>query len=196
MKTILVTVTAGLLLMAAMPARAGEGRIGGGLGGTVPLGILKDEADKSWAADAFGVWHISGPFHLRLSAAYDRFRPSADDREACAAIGAKCKSRIGRADGGIELSPSGEVKVKPFGFVDIGAYNFKSEVVIEGVKTSESKTFLGGGFGAGIRADVGHGFGLGAELPLRWWREKEDSGHTTYWYLEPNAFAYVRFGSR
>lgn len=190
---------AGLLAIAAVPAlaAANEGFIGGGFGGTIPVNdVLKEEADKSWAADGFGVWRVSGPLHLRVSSAYDRFRPSAEDREACAEIHAKCMSRIGRIDGGVELAPRGDVKVKPFGFAEIGAYNLKSEVAVGGMKTSESKTFLGGGFGGGVRAHVGHNWGVGAELPVRWWREKEDSEKKTYWYLEPNGFVYLRFGRR
>lgn len=111
-----------------------------------------------------------------MSAAYDRFRPAREDRDLCASIGV----------------PAGGVH--PYGFAEIGAYNFREELLGGRVKISESKTHLGGGFGAGLRVDVGSRWGLGGELPVRWWHEPQSGGHVNYWYLEPNGFVYIRFG--
>lgn len=180
------------MVLAASPVFAQGGQIGVGFGATAPVGKLGDEADPGFVIDGFGSWPIHGIFALRASGAYDGLRPAEDDRAACKAAGFDCMNRIGRVDGGVEIGPR-ESKARPYGFAEIGAYNLKEEAAVGGLKVSESKTHLGGGFGVGLRADLGRRFGVGAEMPIRWWREKEAGERETYWYFEPNGFVYVRF---
>jgi outer membrane protein with beta-barrel domain len=184
-----------LVTLAASPV-LGQGLAGGGFGSAAPGSKLGDETDPSWAINGFGSVPLRGIWNVRASGAFDRFRLAREDRDACKAAGFDCHSRIGRIDGGIEITAR-ESKVRPFGFVEIGAYNFKEEAAaLQGtsaVKVSESTTNLGGGFGGGVRAALGPHVGVGTELPLRWWRQKEDGEKETYWYLEPTGFVFVKF---
>lgn len=190
MKTLLGAAV--VVTLAASPAFA-QGQAGVGFGWTTPVSKLNDEADPSWLIAGFGSWPVHSIWSLRGSAGYDRFRPAEEDRAVCKAAGLDCMSRIGRVDGGVEIGGRGS-KARPYGFAEIGAYNYKEEFAVGGVKVSESTTNLGGGFGFGVRADLGHNMGVGGELPIRWWRQKEEGEKETYWYLEPNGFVYVKFG--
>ncbi|PYR75977.1 MAG: hypothetical protein DMF86_13870 [Acidobacteria bacterium] len=185
-----------LFLTLAAPALAqgtGQGAVGAAFGGAAPVGLLHDELDPSFAVSGFGTWPVSGLLSVRVSGAYDGFRPLPDDRAACTAAGFDCRSRIGRLDGGIEIGVHA-AKARPYGFFELGAYNFKQEAAVGSTKISESKTNLGGGFGGGVRIDLARNWGVGAELPFRWWQQKEEGVKETYWYVEPGGFVYFRFG--
>ena len=189
-------VVALFLTLAAAPALAqgtGQGAVGAAFGGAAPVGLLHDELDPSFAVSGFGTWPVSGLLSVRVSGAYDGFRPLPDDRAACTAAGFDCRSRIGRLDGGIEIGVHA-AKARPYGFFELGAYNFKQEAAVGSTKISESKTNLGGGFGGGVRIDLARNWGVGADLPFRWWQQKEEGVKETYWYVEPGGFVYFRFG--
>jgi outer membrane protein with beta-barrel domain len=181
-----------MLVLIAAPAFAQRGEVGVGVGATTPVGTLNDETDPGFVIDGFGSWPIHGMFGVRASGAYDGLRPAEDDRDACKAAGFDCMNRVGRVDGGVEVARR-ESRARPYGFAEIGAYNVKEEAAVGGAKVSESETHLGGGFGIGLRTDLGRRLGVGGEMPIRWWQEKEAGERETYWYFEPNAFVYVRF---
>ena len=83
-------VVALFLTLAAAPALAqgtGQGAVGAAFGGAAPVGLLHDELDPSFAVSGFGTWPVSGLLSVRVSGAYDGFRPLPDDRAACTAAG-------------------------------------------------------------------------------------------------------------
>jgi opacity protein-like surface antigen len=176
-------------------AQGGRAIVGAGLGATAPASVLGDAVDSSVGIDAFGSLPLTNRLSFRIGAGLDRFRPSANVRADCSAHGFDCNDRIGYADAGLEIAAreSQRDSVRPFGFVEMGAYNFAQEVAVGSFKASNSGTHFGGGIGGGVRVNLTDSWGMGAELSARWWQQRDVNPGQTYWFLEPSALLYYRF---
>jgi hypothetical protein len=170
--------------------------VGASLGATAPASVLGDAVDSSVGIDAFGSWPLQSWLNFRVDAGVDRFRPSQNVRADCIAHGFDCNDRISHGDAGLEIAARESKRhagVRPFGFLEMGAYNFAQEIAVGSMKGSSSGTHLGGGVGGGVRFNLTDGWGMGAELSARWWQQGDVSPEQTYWFLEPSALLYNRF---
>ena len=186
-----------LLVVAPSVALAQRGPIvvGGGLGVTAPASTLGDRADSSTGFEGFGSWPIRDQWRFRADAGFDRFSLSQNASADCVAHGFECHHRVGHADAGIEVAARrSRSPVWPFGFAELGVYNFKQEAAAGSFAVSSASTNWGGGFGGGVRAALGADWGVGAQLSTRWWRQGDAAATQTYWFLEPAAVAYYQFG--
>jgi hypothetical protein len=190
----------GVALLVLMPslafAQGGSAVVGGSVGATAPASVLGDAVDSSVGMDAFGSWPLRGWVRVRVDAGLDRFQPSQNVRADCIAHGFDCNDRVGHGDAGLEIAAPvsrRESAVRPFGFIEIGAYNFAQEVAVGSFRASSSGTHLGGGVGGGVRVILADGWGMGAELSARRWQQGDVTPAQTYWFLEPSALLYYQF---
>ena len=167
--------------------------VGGALGVTAPASTLGDRADSSTGFEGFGSWPIRDMWRFRADAGVDRFSRSQNASADCVAHGFECHDRVGHGDAGVEVGAR-RSSLRPYGFAEIGVYNFKQEAAAGSFAVSSSSTNWGGGFGGGVRAALGANWGAGAQLTTRWWRQGEASATQTFWFLEPAAVAYYQFG--
>jgi hypothetical protein len=159
---------------------------------TTPASALGDVADSSTGFDGFGSWPIRGMWSFRADAGVDRFSLSQGGRADCVAHGFECHDRTGHLDAGVEIGAR-RSSLRPFGFAEIGVYNFKQEGAAGSLKASTSSTNWGGGLGGGVRAPLGPNWGVRAHLSTRWWRQGEGSATQSLWFVEPAAFVYYQF---
>jgi hypothetical protein len=196
MKHVILGVVLFVLAPSLTFAQDGRAVVGAGLGATAPASVLGNAVDSGVAIEGFGSWPLNGMVGFRVDAGLNRFRPSPNVRADCSAHGFDCNDRLGHADVGLEIAARESRRhsaVRPFGFAEIGAYNFAQEAASGSFKASSSGTHLGGGVGGGVRAALAGGWGLGGQLSARWWRQSDVSPAQTYWFLEPGAIVYYRF---
>jgi hypothetical protein len=174
-------------------AQGGQMVVGSGLGVAAPASTFGDVADSSTGFQGFGSWPIRGMWSFRADAGFDRFSLTQNASADCVAHGFECHDRLGHADAGLEIAAR-HSSVRPYGFAEIGVYNFRQEGTVGSLQASASSTNWGGGFGGGVRAALGADWGVGGALSTRWWRQRAPSATQTYWFLEPAAFAYYQFG--
>jgi hypothetical protein len=174
-------------------AQSGHMLVGGGVSVTAPASTFGDVADSSTGFEGFGSWPIRGMWSFRADAGFDRFSLTQNASTDCVAHGFECHDRVGHADAGVEISAR-RSSVRPYGFAEIGIYNFKQEGVVGSFQATSSSTNWGGAFGGGARAALGTDWGVGGALSTRWWRQGAASATQSYWFLEPAVFAYYQFG--
>lgn len=192
----------GVALLVIMPSVAFAQRshvqrshvvVGGGLGVTAPASTLGDVADSSTGIEGFATLPIRGMWSFRADAGLDRFSLSQNARADCIAHGFECHDRVGHADAGIEVGAR-RSSLRPYGFAEIGVYNFRQEGAAGSFRASATSTNWGAGFGGGVRAALGSNWGVGAQLSTRLWRHGNAGATQTYWFLEPAAVVYHQFG--